>query len=103
MVNIQKEFQDLKEKIVTCIGQEIPSMLHDKNELYAELKDLQTELIEKNNFLLGILLQTTCNQENFLVYVKQVKENWQLIDLLFKKLQEVYREYNHNSLSLENE
>ena len=102
MFNMQ-EFQDLKEKIMICIGQENPSRLQDKNELYAELKDLQKELIEKNNFLLDILLKSTSKQFDSLPYVMQVKENWQLIDLLFKKLQEVYKEYNHDRLPLEEE
>lgn len=44
MINMQ-EFQGLKEKIMICVGQEIPLALQDKNELYAELKVLQTELI----------------------------------------------------------
>ena len=102
MFNMQ-EFQDLKEKIMSCIGQETSSNLQDKNELYAELKDLQKELIEKNNYLLDLLLKSTRNQFDSLPYVMQVKENWQLIDLLFKKLQEVYREYNENRFPLEDE
>ena len=102
MLNIQ-EFQDLKEKIMIFIGQEVPSTLNNKNELYAELKNLQNELIEKNNYLLDFLLKPTRKQFDFLPYVKQVKENWQLIDLLFKKLQEVYREYNYDKLPLEEE
>ena len=99
-----KEFQDLKEKIMVLTNQENPSTLPDKNILYKELILFQKELVNKNIELLDHVAENPNEMQVYSTYIQcitQIKENWFLVERISRKIQEIYREYNHDRLPKE--